>query len=185
MRALEPADQARLGAGAAGADDHAVDPQALVVGLLQQLERGVDIAQRADRVRAAARDEVGLAAAAAHLLGELGAGGVHVGAGRDQAQLGAEQPVEQDVAGRLVVGAVAGHAPLQQGRALQAVLAGGGRGLAHVVGLHRAVGDQRVGALGQRVADQELELAGLVAAGREAGAVVALDVELRARRAAG
>ena len=55
-----------------------------------------------------------------------------------------------------------------------------GRGLAHVVRLHRALGDQGVGALGQRLAQQELELAGLVAAGGQAGAVVALDPEFGA-----
>ena len=90
-----------------------------------------------------------------------------------------EQPVEQDVAGRLVAGPVPRHPALEQRLAFQPVPAGGGRGLADVVRLHSAVGDQGVGALRPRVAEEELELARLVAAGREAGAVVALDVEAR------
>ena len=179
IRALEPAHQPGLGPGAAGADDHAVDPQIPLVRLLQELEAGVDVAERADRVRAAARDDVGPAAAPAHRLRDLGAGGVHVGAGRDEVQPRPEQPVEQDVAGRLVLGPVPGDPALEQGLAAQAEAAGGSRGLADVVRLHGAVGDQGVGAQPERVADQELELAGLVAAGRKPGAVVALDEQRR------
>ena len=47
--------------------------------------------------------------------------------------------------------------------------------------LRRAAGHQRVGALRERVGDQELELAGLVAAGDEAEQVVALDPDLGPR----
>ncbi len=47
-----------------------------------------------------------------------------------------------------------------------------------MVRLRRADGDQRVGALRQRVGDEEFELAGLVAAGSEAEQVVALDVDV-------
>jgi hypothetical protein len=74
---------------------------------------------------------------------------------------------------------VPGNPALEQGLAAQAEAAGGGRGLADVVGLHRAVGDHGVGAQPERVADQELELALLVAAGRDPGAVVALDEQRR------
>jgi hypothetical protein len=151
--------------------DHAVDAQAQIVRLLQQLERGIDIAERTDRVGAAARDVIRLATALAHRLPELGAGGVHVGVRRDEAELGAKQPVEQHVAGGLVCGAVPGNAPLEQRRAVQPIVARCGCGLAHVVGLHGAVGDHAVRLLGQRGGDQELELPGLVAAGRKSGAV--------------
>src|SRR5258708_25387670 len=48
-----------------------------------------------------------------------------------------------------------------------------------MVGLRCATGDQRVGTLGQRIGRQELELAGLVAAGKEAQQIVALDPDLR------
>jgi hypothetical protein len=51
--------------------------------------------------------------------------------------------------------------------------------------LRRARRDQRVGALRQRLGDEELELACLVAPGREAEQVVALDPHLRATEGAG
>ena len=57
----------------------------------------------------------------------------------------------------------------------------GGRDLARVVGLHAADRDERVAALGERVGDEVLELARLVAAEREpAVAVVALGPDARA-----
>ena len=49
------------------------------------------------------------------------------------------------------------------------------RRLARMVGLGRALGDERVRAPGDRIAHQEFQLAGFVAAGGEARAVVALD----------
>jgi hypothetical protein len=56
---------------------------------------------------------------------------------------------------------------------------GRGRGLAAVVRLHATRGKQCIGALGECRTDQELELAGLVAAEAETGRVVALDQDLR------
>ena len=66
------------------------------------------------------------------------------------------------------------------------VARGGGRHLARVVGLHAADRDERVAALRERVGDEVLELAGLVAAvGQAAVAVVALGPELRAAEVRG
>ena len=48
-----------------------------------------------------------------------------------------------------------------------------------MIGLRRAAGDQRIGTLCQRIRSQELELAGLVAAGKEAQQIVTLDPDLR------
>ncbi len=48
-----------------------------------------------------------------------------------------------------------------------------------MVGLHGTLGNQMVGALGQRVAHQELQLANLVAAETHARQVVALHPNLR------
>ena len=53
----------------------------------------------------------------------------------------------------------------------------GGRGLPAVVGLHRAGGQQGVAALGQRIRQQQFQLARLVAAARQTGLVVAFDLE--------
>jgi len=49
-----------------------------------------------------------------------------------------------------------------------------------MVGLQRAVRDHRVRALRARLADEELEFARFVAAGGEAGAVVAFEPQIRA-----
>ena len=59
-------------------------------------------------------------------------------------------------------------------------LRGGGRRLPRVVRLRRTLGDDDVRLLRQRLADQVLELAGLVAAGGQPRAVVALDPQVRA-----
>ena len=145
-----------------------------------QLHGAVDVAQRPHRVGAAAGDQIGLAAGLAHLLGHGLHRGVHVATARTVPDLGAVEPVEQDVAVVLVVGILGVDAMLEQDDAAHAELGRDGGGLAAVIGLDGALGDHRVGALGLGVGHQELELAGLVAAGAEAGAVVALDPELRA-----
>ncbi len=54
----------------------------------------------------------------------------------------------------------------------------GGR-LADVVGLHGALCDDRIGALFDRLTDQEFQFTGFVAAGRETGALVAFDIDRR------
>ena len=131
-------------------------------------------------LEAAARDVVGPAALRPDRLDPLDAGLVHVGARRQIVEHRAEHPIEQDIAGDVVTLAIAGHALLQQRLAAQAVAAGGRSGLAHVVRLHRAMGDQHVRTSLQRVADQKFQLPRLVAAGGEAGAVVPLDVEIGA-----
>ncbi len=95
------------------------------------------------------------------------------------------QPVEQHVA-RLRVGRVAvARAVLEQDVAGQAELGAGRRGLARVVGLGRALRHHDVGALPDRLGHQVFELARLVAARAETGAVVALDPQLRPREPGG
>src|SRR6202000_3159561 len=58
----EGGDEARLGAGAAGRVHGVADLQAALVRLRHQLQRAIGIAERADGVRAAARDDVRLPA---------------------------------------------------------------------------------------------------------------------------
>src|SRR5437879_4179549 len=65
---------------------------------------------------------------------------------------------------------VAGHAEFS----------GGSRGLPRMIGLGSALSHDGVGAFGQRFGHQKFKLARLVAAGRQAGAVIALDPDLRA-----
>ena len=88
--------------------------------------------------------------------------------------------VQKDVA-RFLVGRIAsGHPALQQDMAFHPHPAGRRRRLADVVGLHRPLGDQHVRLFLHRLADQKFQLAGLVAARGQAGAVVALDEQPRA-----
>ena len=87
-------------------------------------------------------------------------------------QVRAEEPVEKEVA----VGAGWLLAPECE-VALQPGCGRRGGGLPGVVGLRRASGDHAVGARFERGADQVLELADLVAAGRQSGEIVSLDPE--------
>ena len=92
----------------------------------------------------------------------------------DHGDLGAHQPVEQQVALQ--------RRPLlavqQDQRHLEAELARRAGDLTAPVGLGVGAGDHRVGARRQNVGEQELELARLVAAEREPGQVVALDPDV-------
>ena len=154
------------------------------VELPAQFERAGDVAQRADGARPANRNHVRRAAAGAD-------GGLHPAHGllveadrqrrvdrRHEVHAGAEQAIEQQVAfvgGRRGVGGqhqFGGHAGD----------AGGAGGHAGVIRLHRAGGDERRGAGTPGVADQEVELARLVAAAGQPGEVVALDEDARAPR---
>ena len=175
-------DEARMGPGAARRGDDAVDGHVELIGLDHDLAGAVGVTQRADRVGAAAGDYVRLAAALAHSLGRDLELDRHVRAAGDAADRGVEQPVEQDVAVARIVGGLGARAFLEDDLAFQPVRGRRRRRLAHMVGLDRALGHQRVGALFEGVAEQELQLARLVAAAREAGAVIALDPQLDAQR---
>ena len=177
---METRDEAGLGPGASRRVDDQADGKAPLVGLVHQLQRAIGVAERADRVRAAARNDVGPLAGRLQARRDLLHGGVHVAAARNVAERCAVQMVEEDVAVVVVVGAGNAGAVLQHGVAVEAEAGAEGGGLAHVVGLGGALGDHRVGAQRLGLAHQEFQLAGLVAAGGHAGAVVALDEEARA-----
>ena len=87
-------------------------------------------------------------------------------------EVGRQHVVEHDVAARLF-----GSSLDITTVALQAQPVGGRDGHAHVIALPPATGHQRVGALRDRVGAQVVELARLVAAAGESGAVVALHEE--------
>ena len=177
---LDGDQQARLGAAAPRGVQDRIDRLAQGVRLGQQLEAGCDVAERPDRRRAADRDHERALAARAQAGRDPREFGLEVGAALDEMQPSTPEAIEQDVAAPLIVGVVAGDPALEDQRAAEPVAGGRGRGLAAVVRLHPARGDQDVGALLDRLAEQELELAGLVAAEREAGRVVALDQDVRA-----
>jgi hypothetical protein len=92
---------------------------------------------------------------------------------------GTMQVIEKHVAAVIVV--VIGFlcAVFQQDVAIKPHACGKGGGLAGVVGLCGALGQHDVGTLVLRLGHQPLQLAGLVATGGHAGAVVALDPDLR------
>ena len=87
----------------------------------------------------------------------------------------AVQVVEQHIAVLRVFARRKSCAVFQQDMAFEAELRRCRRRLARVVGLRRALGDDRVGALARCLAHQEFELAGLVAASGKPRAIVALD----------
>ena len=89
----------------------------------------------------------------------------------------AHQSVEKIVA-RGFGPVAAGHALLQHQMAVQAFLDRPGKSQAAMVGLHGPAGDDGVRALGQRVGNGEIQLAGLVAAARAGQQVVPLDPDV-------
>ena len=172
-----------MGAGAAGPTD-AVD-RVHLVQLLLQLLHARDVAEASERVRSSAGDHVALAPLLLEVPGDVLHRRAHVtSAWHDHDVLDAHEPEQEVVAAGVRV--VAARDPLlDHEAALEALLDRRGERDAAVVGLRGAAGHQGVGALGQRVGDEELELAGLVAAGREPELVISLDPHLPGRRAPG
>ncbi|MNS76744.1 hypothetical protein D3C72_1103000 [compost metagenome] len=170
--------QTRMGARAAGRGDDAADRQIQLVGLDHDLTGAIDIAQGADRVRASARNDIGPPALRPHRLRRLLQFGDHVGPARHAADRRPIQPVQQDIAVLDIVGRRRAGPLLQDDLALQPMRRRRRRRLAHVVRLHRPLRHQGVGARLYGVAQQELQLARLVAPAGQAGAIVALDPEV-------
>ena len=102
-------------------------------------------------------------------------------AGRVEADVRAHEAAHQDVARAVVRDVRPLHPVLLDEHALQARVRSDSRDLAGVVGLDAADGDERVAALGDRVREEVLQLAHLVAAeGEAAVAVLALGPDRRA-----
>ena len=181
----EAGDHAGLGGAGDAADDDGVEEDPELVFLLLYLVGPVREAETAEPVVGGpGRDGVRGAARGADVLERLLPAGLEADAEArvDQAHVRAHDPGEQDVADPVVdrVGPVDPALLDEPGPQAQP---GGDRGdLAGVIGLHPADRDQRVGALGQRIGDQVLQLAGLVAAEGEPGvAVLPLGPDLRPR----
>ena len=178
----EPGHQPAVGTRATRTDDHVINPEAHFGQLLLQLLRAIHVAQPADRVRPAARHNVGLAAQRPDFVGGLFHRLGHVAAGRHHRdRLHAHQPIQEIVARGVRL--VAARYPLLDDKpALQAFLDCGRQRDAAVVGLRCPAGNQRIRTLGERIAHQELELAGLVSARIQAQHIVALDPDPRAAK---
>ncbi len=176
---MQPGDQPGLRPGAARAHHDPVEPLVERIGLGNQLLGAGHVTESAGLIGAAAGNEIRASAIAAELIRDPPGFGVHVEAGLPVFERRAEDAIEKHVARVLVLAIGVGHAPLEQRVAIEPVTARGGGRLANVIRLHGALGDDHVGALGERFADQELQLAGLVASACEAGAVIALDPDIR------
>ncbi|MCK2216922.1 hypothetical protein MF672_024470 [Actinomadura sp. ATCC 31491] len=165
----EPGGQPRLRAAGAGGDHHQAGVQPA-----GQLAAHVHVGGGAERRGAADRDRAGPPAPRGQLAGALLDGGLHRGvrqrAAVQPADGGAEHAVEQQVAAVVAGGE-------QQVAAQPGDVGGGGRHPG-VVALRSPAGHQVVAAPGEGVGDDHGELAGLVAAAREAGQVVALDPQV-------
>jgi hypothetical protein len=149
--------------------------QAHVEGLRKQLLRAPHVTERAPRVRAAAGDDVRPPALGPDSLRHSLKAAGQVRAGLDHLDTLGAQEVEEEVVADRVRPVAPGHALLNEQPALETLACGCGQGQAAVVGLGRAHRDQGVGALRQRIRDQELELPGLVASASQPQQVVALD----------
>jgi hypothetical protein len=159
---------------------HLVDRQVQLRRLLDELPRGLDIAEGANRVRAAGGNDVRALATRPQCLRKI----LHdltdvrpAGADRD---LRAEQSVEQHVAALVEVRVVGFQAPLQDDVAAKPEFGRDRRGLPDMVRLRGALRDDGRRPLAERLGEEVFELARLVAASGKAGAVVALDPYARA-----
>ena len=185
----EPGDHAGLRRAGDRADDDRVEEDAEIALLLRHLDRPAGEAEAAERmVGGAGRDRVRLAAGLLHVAQRLLPRLLEADAeaGLDEPHVGAAEARHEDVADP-VVGDVGPVDPaLLHQHALQAEAGGDRRHLPRVVGLHAADRHQRVAARRERVGDEVLELAGLVAAEGDARvAVVALRPQPRAAEMGG
>src|SRR5699024_3828640 len=150
----------------------------------QDLLRAGHVTERAQTVRAATRDDVTRAPLPLQLRRFRLQRCRQVGAtGYDGDLLSSQQPVEEVVAAGVLLVTVR-HPLLEHQPAVEALRNRRRQRQPAVVRLHRAYRDQRVGTLRERVGNEELQFAGLVAARREAEQVVTLEVDLRAAQVA-
>ena len=181
VHGLQPGHQPGLRAGAAGGVHQVVDAQPAFGGLVDQFQRGVDIAERADRGRTTAGDDVGTAAVA--LPGARPALPSRPACRRRPCDVRQWHRAAGRAARCRFRGSSESVLPVRSSSRMWHCMPSthrSGRGLAGMVRLRRALRDDDVGLVRQRIGHQELELAGLVAAGRQTGAVVTLDPQPRA-----
>ena len=151
--------------------------------LLGDLGHGRGIGHRAQRIGDAVGHDIGLAALALQLLGKIADGAVAIAVPRHVVQGGAEQAVEQRIAGAAILGGGWCQPAVIDGEmAVEPELGRRRRDLALAVGLHHAARDQRIDARAQRLVQHVVELAQLVAAEAGTGAVLALDPQSRPPR---
>lgn len=173
-------DQAGLGAHRGGGVVEANGGLAEGQELGEELEDHGDVADGTEGNAAASGDDVGALAGGAQLVLDPFHGGDPGCLIRNDADLGAHQAIEEEVAGEGVA-----VASIENEEGAETGDSGGGGGHAGVVGLDGALGDKEVGAGGEGVGEEVFELAGLVAAEGETGQVVAFEIDARAGVAEG
>jgi len=130
--AFQSGHQPGLGSGAAVAVTRVSISSPRLLACSTSSSAQGDVAERTDRVRAAARNDVGLAPIGAQPLGSCGHRLVHVGAGRHLGQLRAEQLVEEDVPRLAIVVVPVARPVFEDQVTLQAELRRNRRGLPRV-----------------------------------------------------
>ncbi len=150
--------------------------QALIAKLPGHLEGAIHIAERPQCVGACDRDHVNRLARRCQFMGQSCHRRIHVGVLVDKPGHGAEQMIQKRIAVGLVK--IIGPHPFQNTLTAHAATGRGGGGLADMIGLRTAGGDDRRRALRFGFGNQEFKFADLVAAECETGAVVALDPDI-------
>ena len=172
-------DQTCLRARAAGGAHHMINAQPQIIGLRDEFDRGIDIPESAGRIRSPSRYQIRFAALVFQPGCDFCKFGIHVRIGRAMLDARTVQMIQQHIAaGRVIVICLAG-AILEKNVAIDAHFRGASGGLARVIGLGRALCQHDVGTLISRFRHQVLEFSRLIAAGRHAGAIVALDPDFR------
>ena len=168
-----------MGSGTpAGAHD-AIDLKTRFKQLIHYFFSAGNVAGGADRVGAAARDDVCLASFRSHLVCDLLHFMHHVGAARNHFDFFDPQQFEQKVVAAGIRLITVRDALFEDKTASHSLFDGRSKGQPAVVGLHRAAGDQGVSALGQRICYEKFQFPGLVAAAGQSQQVVAFHVDGR------
>lgn len=169
----EAGDEPRLRAARAGGMDDLGRGEPHGVGLSQDLHCGGAVTERPDDRRPAERDGIRPSTGGLEFVSPRSKRSIHVGAGRMIEHGGAEQRVELEIAAPVVRVGPLGKSMLEQEFTLDAEAGGSSGGLPAVIALRRTDRQHDIGILLQRVGQEVLELANLVAADREAGCVIA------------
>ncbi len=172
-----PCQQTGLRAPGAAGMHHMAEAHFECLRLGMNFDARVHVSECTDGRRGAHRNFVGHTAVRTALRSRFRQGLSRIRAARDDPQPGAEQAVEQDVPVGEIEMVDLVDLVLDDQLAFEADGCCRRGRLAAVIGLQRPRGDEAGGALRHRIGDQVLELAHLVAAKRQAGAIVTLDPE--------
>ena len=105
---------------------------------------------------------------------------LHIGAARQMGNdFAAQQIIQQDIPGALIVFAKVGNAFFQQHFCGQPKFRRSGNGLAHMVRLGRPLGNDHIGFFLQRIGQQKFQLTGFIAAAGKPCRIIALDPYFR------